>query len=147
MTTIAASRSLRMMVSDSAITMGSARLPPSAKMWRIKDCIVGISGDILSAEKFVDWLPRRKGLRPKGPYNALLLYRDGRMSWFMNAHREQFLDMDYFAIGSGEPYAQGAFEAMSAMGLPTDPRIAVRAATKFDRMSEEPIRTLRWVKS
>jgi len=146
MTTIAVSRPLRMMASDSSITIGSSRLPDCPKMWRTQNCIIGIAGDILAGEKFVGWLSARKGPRPKGGYHALLLYRDGRMSWFFTGHKEQFLDAEHFAIGSGADYAKGALETMAEMGLPVDPRIAVRAACKHDVMSKEPLRVLRWLK-
>jgi len=146
MTTIAVSRSLRMMVSDSSATIGTSRAPDCPKMWRTKDCIVGISGDILAGENFVRWVSARKGPRPKGGYNALLLYRDGRISWFYSHHKEQFIDRDYYAIGSGTDYAIGSLGALAEMGLAIDPRIAVRVACQHDVMSKEPLLTLRWLK-
>jgi hypothetical protein len=146
-TTIAVSRPLLMMVSDTSISQGSARLPDCPKMWRNKDCIVGIAGCVLSGEKFAEWMCTKKGTRPKGAYDAIVLYRDGRISWFMEGHKEQFIKADYFAIGSGASYAKGALETMEAMGLVLDPRIAVRASCKHDIMSKEPIRTLRWLPS
>lgn len=148
MTTIAVSRKLRMMVSDTSVTAGAARLPTTPKMWRRKDCIVGIAGALLGGEHFAKWVDRRDGPRPKGSYDALLLYKDGRISWFHEGHEEQFIDgYDFFAIGSGKEYAMGAMEAMNTMGLTIDPRIAVRASAKYDVWTVEPIRTLRWVKS
>jgi len=146
MTTIAVSRGLRMMVSDTSITQGGSRLPESPKMWRCKSAIVGISGELLPGEKFAQWVDKREGKRPKGAYDALVLYRDGRVGWFHQGHKEQLINGEFFAIGSGASFALGAFECMDAMGLILDPRIAVRAACKHDVFSVEPIRTLRWVK-
>lgn len=132
------------MVSDGAITIGHARAPQSPKMWRLRDCIVGVSGDLEAGERFMEWLPKRLGKRPNGNYSALVLYRDGRIAWWHNRHRETFIEEDYYSIGSGSDFALGAFEAMIDMGLPIDPRVAVRSAIKRDRNSEEPVHVLRW---
>jgi ATP-dependent protease HslVU (ClpYQ) peptidase subunit len=144
MTTIAVSRSLRMMASDSSVTIGSARVPSTPKMWRLRDVIVGTAGNLSHCEAFVEWLGSGDGARPKGDYCALCLYRDGRISWWHPGHREKFIDDDYFAIGSGEAYALGAFEALKHMGLPLDPRIAVECAVAREINSAHPIRYLRW---
>ncbi|MBA3599538.1 MAG: hypothetical protein H0W40_19540 [Methylibium sp.] len=146
MTTICVSRALRMMVSDSRIAVGSTRAPKSPKMWRLPNCIVGIAGTMYPGQQFVQWLPHRKGPRPLGDYEALALYRDGRLGWWLGRHNETLVEEDFYAIGSGQDFALGAMQAMQEMGLKADPRIAVRCAARHDVQSEEPIRTLRWVK-
>jgi ATP-dependent protease HslVU (ClpYQ) peptidase subunit len=145
-TTIAVSRSLLMMAADGAVRMGSTRVPKSPKMWRHKDCIVGIAGDLRAGEMFSEWLVHRAGNRPAGEYDALVLYRDGRISWWTGKHKETFIKEDFYSIGSGSDFAMGALEAMADLGLPIDPRCAVRSAIKRDAFSEEPVHTLRWIK-
>lgn len=145
MTTIAVSRSLLMMASDTSVTIGNTRAPTSPKMWRLRDAIVGVAGNLAPAEAFIEWLEgKRSGGQPRGDYAALMLHRDGRISWWHPGHREKFIEDDFFAIGSGEAFALGAMETMRELGLPVDPRIAVRAAAARDTMTAEPIRSLRW---
>jgi ATP-dependent protease HslVU (ClpYQ) peptidase subunit len=115
-------------------------------MWRLRNCIVGIAGDVKAGELFAEWMVKRKGARPGGDYDALVLYRDGRISWWMGKHKETFIKEDFYSIGSGGDFAMGAFEAMADLGLPLDPRCAVRSAIKRDAFSEEPIHALRWIK-
>lgn len=135
-----------MMAADGAVRMGSTRVPRSPKMWRLKDCIVGIAGDLRAGEVFAEWLVRRGGPRPPGGgYDALCLYRDGRISWWTGKHKETFITEDFYAIGSGGDFAMGAFEALADMGLPMDPRVAVRSAIKRDAFSEGPVHMLRWL--
>lgn len=133
-----------MMASDSSVTINSMRVPKSPKMWRHADYIVGCAGSLAYAEFFVEWLRTREGQRPKGDYCALMLYRDGRISWWHPNHKEKFIDDDFFAIGSGDDVAIGAMECMHHMGLPIDPRIAVQCAARRDTNTSEPIRVLRW---
>lgn len=143
MTTIAVSRSLRMIASDSAVTLGSTRVPTAPKLFRERKYLVGLAGNVSNFEPFVWWLRNREARIPPG-VSALLLYRDGRISWFMNGPGEQFIHDDYFAIGSGQEVALGSLETMAELGLPVDPRIAVRAACKRDTGSAEPVLSLRW---
>lgn len=143
MTTIAVSRPLRMIASDSAVTLGSTRVPTSPKLYRDKHWLVGMAGNVSNFSPFLAWLRNREARVPAG-VTALLLYRDGRIGWFMDGPGEQIVSDDYFAIGSGFQHALGALDAMADMGLPPDPRIAVRAACRRDTGSAEPVLSLRW---
>ena len=132
-----------MIASDSAVTLGSTRVPTSPKLFRDKLWLVGCAGNVANFEPFVKWLRHRDTRMPAG-VTALILYRDGRIGWFLESPGEQFVVDDYFAIGSGFQHALGALDAMSDLGLPTDPRIAVRAACRRDTGSAEPVLSLRW---
>ncbi len=136
-----------MMVSDGAVRIGSARVPKSPKMWRLKDCIVGIAGELAAGERFARWITKQEGPKPKGNYDALVLCRDGEIIWWAHGHNALCIDNDFYAIGSGRDFALGSFEAMADLGLPLDPRIAVRSAIKQDANSEEPLHTLRWLRN
>lgn len=132
-----------MIASDSAVTLGSTRVPVSPKLFRDKLWLVGMAGNVSNFEPFLKWLRTREARVPSG-VSALLLYRDGRIGWFMDGPGEQLIPDDYFAVGSGFQHALGAMDAMHDMGLPIDPRIAVRAACKRDTGSAEPVVSLRW---
>lgn len=143
MTTIAVSRPLRMIAADSAVTLGGTRVPTSPKIFRERQCLVGLAGNVSNFEPYLKWLRHREGKPPSG-INALILYRDGRIGWLLDSPSEQLIEDDYFAIGSGQPFALGALDTMQALGLPLDPRIAVRAACIRDTTSLEPVLSLRW---
>jgi len=132
-----------MIASDSAVTLGSTRVPTSPKLFRDKYWLVGMAGNVSNCEPFLKWLRNRETRMPGG-VTALLLYRDGRIGWFLEGPGEQMVVDDYFAIGSGFQHALGALDAMDDLGLPTDPRIAVRAACRRDTGSAEPVLSLRW---
>lgn len=144
MTTIAVSRSLRMVASDSAVTLGNTRVPSFPKLFREPTFIVGCAGDVGNFPAFVKWLRSDRKARVPNDINALLLYRDGRISWFMSGPTEHFVTDDYFAIGSGGSFALGALDALYDMGLMVDPRTAIAAACRRDTNSSLPVLSLRW---
>jgi ATP-dependent protease HslVU (ClpYQ) peptidase subunit len=144
MTTVAVSRSLRMIAADSAVTAGNTRVPSFPKLFRERGYIVGCSGNVSNFTAFQEWLRSGREYRVPAGINALVLYRDGRISWFLDGPAEHFVADDYFAIGSGQSFALGALDLMHDLGLPTDPRAAVRAACRRDTNSQEPVHSLRW---
>lgn len=144
MTTVAVSRAMRMIASDSSVTVGDTRVPSFPKLYRERQFIAGLAGDVSNFVAFVAWLRSDRTLRPPAGVNALLLYRDGRISWFLATPAEHFIADDYFAIGNGQAFALGAMDAMHDMGLPVDPRGAVRAACRRDVHTIEPVISLRW---
>jgi ATP-dependent protease HslVU (ClpYQ) peptidase subunit len=132
-----------MIASDSAVTLGSTRVPTSPKLFRDRHWLVGMAGNVSNFAPFLLWLRNRETRMPAG-VTALLLYRTGQIGWFMDGPGEQIVPDDFFAIGSGFQHALGALDAMADMGLPLDPRVAVRAACKRDTGSAEPVLSLRW---
>lgn len=148
MTTICVSRALRMMAAESNELVGEPerRSRSTPKLYRARDYIVGCCGDSDQIDRFEQWLKRRDGKRPRGNYEALLLYRDGRITHFYGSARETEISEDYYAIGTGESFAVAALDALELMGLPLDPRIAVQVACRRDPGSAEPINAMRWVK-
>ena len=142
MTTIAVSRPLRMLAGDSSVTQGGTRVPAAPKLFRERSFLVGMAGDVDKFHDYLLWLRHREHRQPAG-VSALILYRDGRIGWLNGAH-EHFIEDEAFAIGSGQCFALGAFDTMLELGLPLDPRIAVRAACKRDTTSAEPVVSMRW---
>jgi ATP-dependent protease HslVU (ClpYQ) peptidase subunit len=144
-TTIAVSRSLLMMAADGNMTIDGVRQRSDSKIFRFRDFIVGAAGDDTDIVRFLDWLKRRQP-RERVPktidVDAVLLYRDGRITWF--GHRETEIGEDHYAVGTGEKFALAAMDTLFLMGLPVDPRIAVRAACLRDPGSAEPVQSLRW---
>jgi ATP-dependent protease HslVU (ClpYQ) peptidase subunit len=145
MTTIAVSRSLRMVASDSSVTVGDTRVPSFPKLFRERRFIAGLAGEVGNFVTFIAWLRSDRTARPPAGVNALLLYRDGRITWYVSSSTtEHVVQDDYFAIGNGQSFALGAMDTLHDMGLPVDPRAAVRAACRRDTHSTEPVISLRW---
>lgn len=150
MTTICVSRELRMMAAESNEVWfrgGKPRMrsrSPS-KLYRSRDYIVGMCGDSGLIARYMGHLRGRAAKPPKGEYEALFLYRDGRIVHVAGDGAARPIVEDYYAIGSGEEFAFAAMDALEIMGLPLDPRIAVRVACRRDPASAEPINSMRWL--
>jgi hypothetical protein len=131
-----------MMAADGNMAVDGRKHRSDAKLYRAREYIVGLAGTDTHIARFMLWLPRREGAQPRGDYTAVLLYRDGRITWFADPEME--IAEDHFAIGSGDSYAIAAMDTLDMLGLPVDPRIAVRAACLRDPGSAEPVHYLRW---
>ena len=132
-----------MIAGDSSVTLGNTRVPSSPKLFRERTYLVGLAGNVSNFEPYLKWLRNRESKQPSG-VNALILYRDGRIGWLLDGPSEQIIEDDHFAIGSGAHFALGAMDLMHDLGLPIDPRLAVKAACRRDTSSQEPIVSLRW---
>lgn len=144
MTTIAVSRPLMLMAADGAMTVNGRKHISDPKMFRTAEYICGIAGASDAIAKFRQWLREPKaGRLPQGQWEAILLMRDGTINWY-GPDDMLVIQEDYFAIGTGAHYAVSAMDAQNMLGLPADPRIAVRVACVRDGNSSEPVQTLRW---
>jgi hypothetical protein len=135
-----------MMAADGVASVNDRVERSSSKLWRHRDCIVGCSGTKKHWDLFHQWIATgRQGARPRGDYEALLLYRDGRITMFeTGAKFEETIVETYYSIGSGSDFAFASFDTLEAMGLPPDPRIAVDVACRRDAKSGAPVQSMRW---
>lgn len=141
MTTIAVSRSLLMVAADGNMLIDARRHRSDAKIVRTRTLIVGCAGDDDAIRRFYAWLPARSGRVPRGNYEAVLLARDGAITYYGEGTE---IHEDHFAIGTGASFAIASMDTLEMLGLPVDPRIAVRAACLRDPGSAEPVHYLRW---
>lgn len=145
MTTIAVSRSLRMMAADSNMSVAGRMHRSDPKMLRLRECIAGFAGEDGSIRRLAAWLSRRKGKMPGGEREALILYKGGRIAWIGTRETYEFeVQDDHFAIGCGATHAIAAMDALDLMGLPVDPRIGVQVACRRDPETDEPVVSMRW---
>lgn len=144
MTTVAASSKLLLIAADTAASVGERVERSGSKLYRHKDFIAGFAGALQDIGRLRDWMRAGcSGKPPRGQYDALLLYRDGRLVHIENGNREDVVE-EYYSIGSGSDFAFAALDTMRELGLPTDPRIAVKVACHRDKSSRDPITEMRW---
>jgi hypothetical protein len=139
MTTIAADLKTKTMVSDSRATFEDVGIwLPCKKMFRFDDGIVGISGDYLDEEKWLQW--RRGGKKGKFPalsseFFALFLSRDG-LYVLDDKGGQMLVERGFHAVGSG------AQSALAALILGHDVETAVRTACLIDSGSGGDVVTM-----
>jgi len=99
------------------------------KIRRVGRSIIGAAGDWSDVLKFWDMIERKKkkdtGLTESSELEAIELHPGGIFLYNSSGLKYAVKD-EYFAIGSGGPYAMGAL----AMGA--TPEEAVAIATRFD---------------
>lgn len=84
------------------------------KIFRVGDALVGMAGSLTSALECVAWL--RDGAVAKDipakqltdDFENLMLVRDGRIWLYERGHVPFEMESDFYAIGSGAPYAMTA---------------------------------------
>ena len=117
------------MASDSLMTNGGTRSAFMQKLFRIDDCLIGVSGECAPVMRFIEQFDLDKMSKLSnivtGMYALIVkgrkvyMYDDGSMIPIDPATQ-------YVAIGSGAPFALGA------MAIGAGPVRAVRAAIKHD---------------
>ena len=129
MTTVAADHRSGQIVSDSKCISGDT-WSPMTKIFRHKDELIGVAGDVRIAMRWVKWYTAaRRGAAPKlTNFEALILKPDGLYHVTEDAF-EMKVEQGFYAIGSG---AQAALAVMHA-GL--EPKEAVRIACLVDNNS------------
>lgn len=129
MTTVAADHRCGLIVSDSKCITGDT-WSPMTKVFRHKDELIGIAGDVRLAMRWVKWYTgSRRGATPKlSNFEALILRADGVYHVTEDAY-EMKVEQGFYAIGSG------AMAALAVMHAGLDPREAVRIACLVDNNS------------
>jgi hypothetical protein len=102
MTTIAASVTEGVMVSDSKYSAGGTWFP-GPKVFRLGNELVGCCGTVKHWQDFLKWYRGgKRGTRPKGEdYGALILRADGLYTFDSNGC-EIRVERGFHAVGSGE---------------------------------------------
>lgn len=138
MTCIAADARAGIMVSDSRCTGGSTWYPIT-KIFRVRDEIVGMAGDIKTCHKWLKWY---QGAR-KAPVGKLadefvaLILKDGELFEACSNGLELRIERGFHAVGSGGHAAVGAMLAGASI------EDAVAIACKVDTGCGGDLQTLK----
>lgn len=123
MTTVVATQDT--MVSDSKAT--GDMITSVAKIWRIRDGLLGCAGEVAIIQQFVAWFRGGcKGAPPDMSDSEALYLTPTKLVCFDLSHYGYEIKDHFAAIGSGAPAALGALWAGA------DPAHAVRCASKVD---------------
>lgn len=141
-TTIVVDRKLKIMVADRMMVAGGnhkTRYKKIRKYSKPDVVLIGTCGDSEVGEAFVCWyedqMRKDKGEKLENSNNsyphtdtfhALVLHKDGRLSWYGKQGYAINITERYFGIGSGSDFALGAIMAGA------DLRKAVRIASLCD---------------
>ena len=116
------------------------------KLFKVNEDIIGTAGDDTTSMIFVDWYGAKKlGRRPKPPsrliegeadFCCIVLTNDG-LFWYDKWCRPNKIADEFYAIGSGAPYAMGAM----AHGATAEE--AVRTAMRWDPNTGGDIQTMK----
>lgn len=136
MTTILASMKHRVMVADSLISGGGPGFR-SQKIFSVNGKLVGFSGHVTHALKFIEWLKHGTPMNlayDKEDNTFDVLVMDGGFLYYYDKELTPITVNDpIYAIGSGAAYAIGAIDAGAS------PKRAVEIAVSRDDQSEGPI--------
>ena len=137
MTTVLADAHLGVMVADSFASDGDRSWGRVKKVWRVRDHLVGLAGNLDEFAPFVQWF--KDGCddkkRPKFSNSyALILGPTGL--WTCQLSPLLMRSGRHEAIGSGCKAALAAYEALGF----TDPKRAVQIACRYDAGSRGPVR-------
>ena len=138
MTTILASMKHRVMVADSHVSSGGSGFK-TQKIFRVNDKLVGFSGVLSHALKFIEWMKHGTPLNlaqsaKDGDTSFEALVMDGGFLYYYDQELvPATIDDPIYAIGSGSDYALGAIDAGAT------PKRAVEIACARDDSSGGPI--------
>lgn len=125
------------MASDSSCWIGDSDVTKIKKIYRIKDGLVGVAGDIYSIVKFIKWAKDGwdEDEFPEGSVlEAIAVDPQGRVTlWEGAAYCPVPLRAPYTAIGAGADFAMGAMFAGGTAEM------AVRAACKHNAKCGGPV--------
>ena len=143
MTTIAGNR--RCLAGDSKVTGSKTALYHTDKIFRIRESIVGVAGEVSATTKWLAWF--RKGCPEvedigldadddddDGMY-ALVLNAEG-LFLYVAMTDPDLLHNKFYAVGSG------SMVAMAMMGRGFSPAEAVKEASKYDECTGGPVKVL-----
>lgn len=137
MTTVAANRSC--MAADSKVTVNDSESYSARKIERIGDAIVGAAGHNRAINKFLRWVRRGGGRKPRmvkgDELDAIVLTPAGLFRVDCQFDWEPVKD-EFLAIGSG------AMAALAAMHCGLNPEGAVEIACRVDCDSAPPVDVL-----
>lgn len=137
MTTILACVHSGLMVADSNVT-DADRVWTGRKVWRIGDALIGLSGDVSEAVKFLQWWKGKGPFPTMNESHALVLSPKGLEFYDVTMTPTKIVS-GREAIGGGAKAAMCAFEALGW----TDPKRAVQIVCKHDAGSRGPVRVYR----
>lgn len=136
MTTIACSRTE--MACDSRTSASEIYFTTTDKVIRIRDCLVGSSGNLDSVAKFIDWFTKGGHGEPidfddGDDFESIVLHKSG-IYIYSNSCRPRRIVGKFCSTGSGD------MAALAAMLCGKTPAEAVAIAIKCDKNSGPPVR-------
>lgn len=108
------------------------------KLFKLGAVLVGCAGDNEACQKFLQDLgskPYWQVQSADADFEALLVAK-GELYLYIGTGMAQKLTADFFAIGTGAPYALGALETQN------DPQGAVMVACKYDPYCKGPVQVV-----
>lgn len=111
----------------------------TTKIFRVRGSLIGISGNIEQALRFVEWrrTPEGKPAFTEGAsLEVLELSADGKITWWGPEMVGVTIENDFYAVGSG------AMAAMGAMSMGASPKRAVVVASLWDAATGSDVQTM-----
>jgi 20S proteasome alpha/beta subunit len=136
MTTIVCNR--EGMAADKRSTGGA--IMKVTKLFRVNGSIIGAAGNFEQILRFVEWRrnpEQRPTFASETSLNALELMPNGKILWWGAEMVPITVEDEYYAVGSGSPYALGAL----AMGASL--KEAVKIANRWDEQTGPQVQTMR----
>lgn len=131
MTTIACNKTT--IVADTLLSEGHLAMK-GTKIYRLKDCIVGCSGDWNDGIKFVEWFKNKRKKKPElESFSALMVTNKQEIIYWDEDLVPNYIEETEWTIGSGRDFALGAL----AYGASLEE--AVTIATRLDVYSGLPL--------
>lgn len=128
------------MAADSRSTLPDFIVPGNAqKLRKLSDgSIIGGAGTFTALQKLIEALEEDRSA-PKLPFTALVLKPNGQLLRYAGTGGtpDDISECPYFAVGSGENYAFGAFACGKSA------KEAVKIAAQFDPNTGGKIRTMK----
>lgn len=141
MTTIVCDR--RSMAADKRMSDSGIPNFKTTKIHRINGSLIGFCGNAEQALQFIEWR-RTPGAKPtfsEACFEALELTAGGDLIWWGAEMVAVNVEDDFFAIGSGAPYAMGALAAGVKL------KKAIQIAAQYDSATGAEVQTMTLGKS
>jgi hypothetical protein len=125
------------MYADKRITSGA--IHRTTKLFRIKESIVGVCGEIEQGIRFIEWLKypsERPIFAEANSFSALELTPKGKILWWGTALVPMPVEEEFYGIGSGAAYALGA------MCMGASPKKAILIASRWDESTGDEIQAM-----
>lgn len=141
MTTVVCDR--RGMAADKRMSDSGIPAFKTTKIQRVNGSLIGFCGNAEQALQFIEWR-RNPGPKPtfsEACFEALELTAGGDLLWWGAEMVAVTVEDDFFAIGSGAPYAMGALAAGLSM------KKAIQIAAQYDSATGAEVQTMTLGKS
>ncbi|HJV75467.1 MAG TPA: hypothetical protein VJ654_14670 [Noviherbaspirillum sp.] len=109
------------------------------KLFRVGGSLIGVAGSMDQCLRFVEWR-RNPEVRPtfadSPSFSALELTSGGKILWWGSEMMPVEISEEFYAIGSGAPYALGALSAGKSL------KEAVKIAARWNEATGPEVQTM-----